>query len=194
MLCMHLAPDVSLKTYQGVFHFSFMVRNTHYVTEFAQKICHCALFLLPLQRSSIMSVLCSPHWQQPHLYVCQCSDLSTAAQLTHKDIHCMTQHSWTDNLIHLCGPFFVLLVLLHILYKRRTPKEGHYLVEEPNEPLWTMMKITTNLSLQEAAVQWTGLGPTYRTFWLVDLEPLLFRGQYEWKSLSLTETKWGRAE
>ena len=28
-----------------------------------------------------------------------------------------------------------------------------------NEPLLTMMKITTNLSLQEATVRWTSLGP-----------------------------------
>lgn len=59
-----------------------------------------------------------------------------------------------------------------------------------NEPLLTMMEITTNLSLPEATVRWTSLGPTGRTSWLVDLlELTLFRGRRGWKSLSLTETK-----
>lgn len=34
-----------------------------------------------------------------------------------------------------------------------------------NEPLLTMMKITANLSLEEAAVRWPCLGPEGGTFW-----------------------------
>lgn len=66
---------------------------------------------------------------------------------------------------------------------KRRPLSGGGL----NEPSLTMMKITANLSLQEAAAQqWPSLGPEGRTFWLVDLELILFRGK------SLTVTKWGR--
>lgn len=42
----------------------------------------------------------------------------------------------------------------------------------------------------DSPVDW--FGSCCRTFWLVDLELILFRGQRGRKSLSLAKTKWGR--
>lgn len=102
-----------------------------------------------------------------------------------KDMHCMTQHPPNKQLyssplaLHLfCPPSSPSRTSQETDTKRGSLSGGGL-----NEPLLTMMKITTNLSLQEATVQWSSLGPAGSTFWLVDLGLILFRGQHGKKIL-----------
>lgn len=79
--------------------------------------------------------------QRPALY-----DQALTEQIT------LFSSTWS---LSLCSAYVPSLTSQETDTKRRSLSGGRL-----NEPLLTMVKITTNLSLQEATVQWTSLGPT----------------------------------
>lgn len=139
-------------------------------------------YLSTLWRSSIISLFrlgSSPHQQQPHLCVCQCSDLSAAPQVHTKTCTVWPSAHRTNNFIHLrslSASLFPFCRFAHFTRGGQQKSVIWWRAKWAFADEWWKIATKSLITGSNSPVEWFG------TFWLVDLELIPFRGT-AWKEI-----------